>query len=70
MARDFVDMLNQRLLFGVPVVTEVQPLDNYWPAEAYHQDYFAHNPHQGYCAYVVGPKVQKFLQTFAQYAKR
>lgn len=69
-ARDFVDMLNQRLLFGVPVVTEVQPLDNYWPAEAYHQDYFAHNPHQGYCAYVVGPKVQKFLQTFAQYAKR
>ena len=69
-ARDFVDMLNQRLLFGVPVVTEVQPLDNYWPAEAYHQDYFARNPHQGYCAYVVGPKVQKFLQTFAQYAKR
>lgn len=70
MARDFVDMLNQRVLFGVPVVTEVQPLDNYWPAEDYHQDYFARNPQQGYCAYVVGPKVQKFLQTFAQYTKR
>lgn len=65
----FVQMLQTNNTFGVPVVTEVQPLDNYWPAEAYHQDYFARNPHQGYCAYVVGPKVQKFLHTFAEYAK-
>ena len=69
-AQDFVHALNAQQVFGVPVVTEVQPLDNYWPAEAYHQDYFARNPHQGYCAYVVGPKVQKFLQTFAHYAKK
>lgn len=65
----FVQMLQTNNTFGVPVVTEVQPLDNYWPAEAYHQDYFARNPHQGYCAYVVGPKVQKFLHTFAEHAK-
>lgn len=66
----FVHKLNTQNLFGVPVVTEVVPLDNYWPAEAYHQDYFANNPHQGYCAYVVGPKVHKFLETFAHYAKK
>lgn len=68
-ATAFVDQLNSQNIFGVPVVTEVEPLDNYWPAEDYHQDYFARNPHQGYCALVVGPKVQKFLQTFAAYAK-
>lgn len=54
------------LLTEVPgAVTEVQPLQHYVPAEAYHQDYFAHHPQQGYCAFVVGPKVAKFRQTFA-----
>jgi peptide-methionine (S)-S-oxide reductase len=47
------------------VVTELKPLDNYSRAEEYHQHYFARNPGQGYCAYVVGPKVQKFRKTFA-----
>lgn len=68
-AEAFVQMLNAQNSFGVPVVTEVMALDNYWPAEDYHQDYFARNPHQGYCAYVVGPKVAKFLKTFSEYAK-
>jgi len=47
------------------VVTELAALDNYWPAEAYHQHYFERNPSQGYCAFVVGPKVAKFRKTFA-----
>ena len=68
-AQSMVDQLNAANTFGAPVVTQVQPLDNYWPAEPYHQDYFVRNPHQGYCAYVVGPKVQKFLRTFAAYAR-
>lgn len=51
------------------VVTELEPLSNYTPAEAYHQDYFQNNPHQGYCAFVVAPKVQKFVQTFADRVK-
>jgi peptide-methionine (S)-S-oxide reductase len=46
-------------------VTELKPVDNYWPAEAYHQHYFERNPNQGYCAFVVGPKVAKFRKTFA-----
>ena len=69
-AQAFVQQLNAQNTFGQPVVTQVQPLDNYWPAEGYHQDYFARNPLQGYCAYVVGPKVQKFLHTFAQHVKQ
>jgi peptide-methionine (S)-S-oxide reductase len=39
--------------------------DGYWPAEDYHQHYFANHPGQGYCAYVVAPKVEKFRKTFS-----
>jgi peptide-methionine (S)-S-oxide reductase len=46
------------------VVTELQPVARYWKAEDYHQHYFARNPNQGYCAFVVGPKVEKFRKTF------
>jgi peptide-methionine (S)-S-oxide reductase len=48
------------------VVTEVEPVDNYWRAEDYHQHYFANHPGQGYCAMVVAPKVEKFRRTFKQ----
>ncbi|MBL8318261.1 MAG: peptide-methionine (S)-S-oxide reductase MsrA [Burkholderiaceae bacterium] len=47
------------------VVTELAPLANYSRAEAYHQHYFARNPGQGYCAFVVAPKVEKFKRTFS-----
>ena len=49
---------------GGRVVTEIKPLDNYSRAEDYHQHYFANNPDQGYCAFVVAPKVEKFRKTF------
>jgi peptide-methionine (S)-S-oxide reductase len=49
---------------GGRVVTEVAKLDNYSAAEDYHQHYFANNPGQGYCAAVVGPKVEKFRKAF------
>jgi peptide-methionine (S)-S-oxide reductase len=51
------------------VVTEVLPLANYSKAEGYHQRYFERNPHAGYCAFVVGPKVEKFKKTFAARVK-
>ncbi|MEF7612399.1 peptide-methionine (S)-S-oxide reductase MsrA [Aquincola sp. MAHUQ-54] len=49
---------------GGRVVTELQPETNYWRAEDYHQHYFANHPGQGYCAFVVAPKVEKFRKTF------
>ncbi len=55
---------------GGRVVTELAQETNYWPAEAYHQHYFANNPGQGYCAYVVAPKVEKFRKTFADRIRR
>ena len=62
-AQAVIDEVNQAV--GGRVVTELQALDNYSPAEAYHQHYFARNPGQGYCAFVVAPKVAKFRKTFA-----
>jgi peptide-methionine (S)-S-oxide reductase len=68
-ARLLIDELEQGAIFGAPIVTEVLPLANYWPAEDYHQDYYAQHPNQGYCAHVVGPKVAKFRQQFAELLK-
>ena len=68
-ADEMIAQLNSEKIFSKPIVTEVQPLENYWPAEAYHQDYFANNPNQGYCVAVAGPKVAKFRKTFSRLAK-
>lgn len=57
-------------VYGKPIVTEVRSLDdNYWPAEAYHQNYFAQHPGQGYCTFVVAPKVAKFRAKFAGWTR-
>jgi peptide-methionine (S)-S-oxide reductase len=50
-------------------VTELLPEANYSRAEDYHQHYFANHPNQGYCAFVVAPKVEKFKKTFASRVK-
>ena len=63
-ADDMIRQMSQDKVFDKPIVTEVLPLANYWPAEDYHQDYFANNPNQGYCVAVAGPKVAKFRKTF------
>jgi peptide-methionine (S)-S-oxide reductase len=52
------------------VVTELKALANYSKAEGYHQHYFARNPAQGYCVFVVAPKVEKFKRTFAARVKK
>jgi peptide-methionine (S)-S-oxide reductase len=54
--------------YGKEVVTQVVPAGDYFRAETYHQEYFRHNTAQGYCMFVVAPKVEKFRRTFA--AKR
>ena len=69
LADDLIREMSQDKLFGAPVVTEVLPLANYWPAEDYHQDFFEKNPYQGYCMAVAAPKVAKFRKTFSRLAK-
>ncbi|MBZ0302940.1 MAG: peptide-methionine (S)-S-oxide reductase MsrA [Anaerolineae bacterium] len=52
-----------------PIVTEVTPLDVFYPAEDYHQNYYADNPYQGYCRVVIAPKVAKFRQKYIEQLK-
>lgn len=56
-------------LFKRPIVTEVLALANYWPAEDYHQDFFAKNPDQAYCVAVAQPKVDKLRRVFQAFVK-
>lgn len=51
-------------LWPNPIVTEIKKLDRFYPAEEYHQNYFAKNPTQGYCQAVINPKLQKLRQNF------
>ena len=51
-------------LWDTPIVTEVTPLEAFYPAEDYHQEYFARHPYQGYCRAVIAPKVAKFRQKY------
>lgn len=57
-------------LWPQPIVTELKPLEAFYPAEGYHQEYFRNNPQQPYCQIVVAPKVAKFRQQFANRLKR
>ena len=68
-AQDIIKEMTSGGFFGKKIVTEVLPLENYWPAEDYHQDFFENNPNQGYCMAVAGPKVAKFRKTFSRLAK-
>lgn len=56
-------------IFRDPIVTEIVPLKKFWPAEDYHQDYFAKNPSQGYCQAVIAPKIRKLERKLEQKAK-
>ena len=68
-AREVIAEMTASGVYVRAIVTEVVPVDNYWPAEDYHQDFFARNPHQGYCMAVAAPKVVKFRKTFARLQK-
>ncbi len=64
LANKVIDRLNQDGIYDDPIVTEVTPLETFFPASDYHQNYFERNPHQGYCQMVIRPKVEKFRKAF------
>ncbi len=58
--------LNAQGLWPRPIVTEVTPFEKFYPAEEYHQEYFARNPQAGYCQVVIAPKVAKFRKQYLE----
>ena len=68
-ARQVMAEIEGQKIWGAKLVTELEPLRKFWPAEAEHDDYFNRNPGSGYCRAVVAPKVQKFRKSFADRVK-
>jgi peptide-methionine (S)-S-oxide reductase len=62
-------MAEMAMVWDAPLVTQVLPQETWYKAEDYHQNYFAQHPLQGYCAFVVAPKVSKFRATFSDRLK-
>ena len=69
-AEEVIREITEEEVYDDPIVTEVTPFDKFYVAEDYHQEYFANNPNQPYCAAVVAPKVAKFRQKFVDKLKR
>jgi peptide-methionine (S)-S-oxide reductase len=68
-AEELISELNQASVWGKPIVTELTPFRTFYKAEEYHQGYYRGNSSQGYCQYVISPKVAKLRQKFAEKLK-
>jgi peptide-methionine (S)-S-oxide reductase len=70
LARELIQSLEKEKVFDNPIVTQIEALDKFYPAESYHQNYYARNPYQGYCQAVIAPKLQKLRQKYLQKLKQ
>jgi peptide-methionine (S)-S-oxide reductase len=68
-ARAVVADLAREATFDDPIVTQIEPLERFWPAEPYHQQYFRRNPVKAYCAAMIAPKLAKLRQRYAARVK-
>jgi peptide-methionine (S)-S-oxide reductase len=68
-ARAIVAELEREKVWDDPIVTQIEPAPKFYPAEPYHQEYYANNPSQGYCQAVIRPKLTKFRKAWAQKLK-
>ncbi len=64
LAEKYKEALDKSGAWEHPIVTEILPATEFYKAENYHQDYYSNNPNQGYCAFIITPKVEKFKEVF------
>ena len=70
LAKKFIADLNSSNKKGAPIVTEVKPLDTFYPAEDYHKNYYENNKNQSYCQVVINPKLKKVQEHFTDLLKK
>ncbi|MFH1572663.1 MAG: peptide-methionine (S)-S-oxide reductase MsrA [Acidobacteriota bacterium] len=70
LAEGYKARLEAERIWNRPIVTEIAPFEKCWPAEAYHQNYYNNNPNQGYCSFVITPKVEKLRKIFHDRLKK
>src|SRR5487761_1813540 len=68
-AEQVMKAVSDEKIWGGPLVTELVPFTAFYPAEAYHKDYFKRNPNQGYCQVIIAPKVSKFRKHYLNMLK-
>ncbi len=69
-AEQVIREIDAAKIWPAPIVTEVTPFTEFYAAEDYHQEYFARNPTQGYCSFVIAPKVAKFRKQYLSRLKK
>ena len=69
-AEELIGELNKAHVYKQPIVTQIVPLNTFYPAEDYHGEYFSRHPEQAYCQMVISPKVRKFRKQWAKWLKR
>jgi peptide-methionine (S)-S-oxide reductase len=69
-AEKVISEINAAKIWPAPIVTQVAPFETFYPAEDYHQEYFTRNPTQGYCSFVIAPKVAKFRKQYLSRLKK
>lgn len=69
-AEYYKNKLTEEKIWDKPIVTEITKFEKFYPAEDYHQEYYDKNPNQGYCAFVITPKVEKFEKIFKDKLKK
>ncbi|MVW73611.1 MULTISPECIES: peptide-methionine (S)-S-oxide reductase MsrA [unclassified Bordetella] len=69
-AQAIIAELEEQQLYPEPIITQLRPLEKFWPAEDYHRNYFALHPEQGYCQFVIAPKVAKFRKQYSDRLKK
>lgn len=70
LAESYKGKLDAERIWDRPIITEIVPFKKFWPAEDYHQNYYANNPGRGYCSLVITPKVEKFRKIFKDKIKQ
>ena len=63
-AENFIKLLTEQDIFGKKIVTKISEASTFYPAEDYHQDYYAQNPEQPYCSMVIAPKLEKLKKNY------
>jgi peptide-methionine (S)-S-oxide reductase len=69
-AEEVVAELDEKRVWDAPIVTQIAPLEKFYAAETYHQEYYSNNPQQPYCQVVIAPKVAKFRKQYLEKLKR
>ena len=69
LSEEILKKLDESGALNSPIVTKIEKLENFYPAEQYHQNYYELNPNNSYCSYVISPKIDKFKKAFSDILK-